>query len=1106
RRAGAPALPPVVPVERTGALPLSFAQERLWFIDRLEPGSAVYNIPVARRLAGALDEAALERALGEIVRRHETLRTVFREVDGSPVQVIAPFDGFALPVEDLSGLGEADREAAVRRRAGEEARRAFDLSAGPLFQAGLLRLGEEDHVLLLSMHHVVSDGWSMGVLFRELSALYAAYREGGESPLPEPEVQYADYAVWQREQLEGEVLDRQLAYWRERLARAPELLELPTDRPRPAEQTFRGAHERIELPGELMGRLRALGRSEGATLYMVLLGAFQVLLSKYSGSEDIVVGSPIAGRTRKEVEELIGFFVNTLVLRTDVGGDPGFREVLRRAREATLGAYENQEVPFEKLVAELQPVRSLGHSPLFQVMFSLDDAPGADSVLPGLVTKYVGAEIETAKFDLSLGLAEVPGGGRGSLSYNTDLFDRATAERMARHLERVLERVAAEPDARLSELDLLDGAERRLVVEEWNATRAPHPAGLCIHQLVEAQVERTPDAVAVVFEGETLTYRELNERANRLARHLRRLGVGPEARVAVCLERGPEMVVSVLATLKAGGAYVPLDPAYPAERLAFMLADSAAAVLLTEEGPRGTFPVPAGTRVVCPAVAETESGEDLEGGAKPGSLAYVIYTSGSTGTPRGVAVEHRALVNYVAHAAAEFAIRAGDRVLQFASISFDPAAEEIFATLVSGATLVLRTEEMLETPGSFWEACGRWGVSVMDLPTAVWHHLSPHLDDRPEALPESLRLVVIGGEAALPERVRAWQAAAGGRVRLLNSYGPTETTIGVTLWEAPESGGVSRVPIGRPVANTRCYVLNAAMRPAAVGVPGELYVGGAQVARGYLDRPAATAERFVPDPFSGVPGARLYRTGDRVRWRTETTRGVLEYLGRLDAQVKVRGFRIELGEIEGALRRREGVADCVVVAREEVPGEKRLVAYVVGDVEAGALREHLGRELPEYMVPAAFVPLERLPLTPNGKLDRKALPAPEGDAYARGSYEAPLEEVEAALAEIWAEVLGVERVGRWDHFFELGGHSLLAIKLIERMRRVGLYMEVRALFTTPVLAELALAVGRASLEVKVPANAIPEGCGSITPEMLPLVELTQAEIDRIVAGVPGGAA
>ncbi|MFL5386105.1 MAG: condensation domain-containing protein, partial [Longimicrobiaceae bacterium] len=597
RRAGLPVLPPLVPVERTGALPLSFAQERLWFIDRLEPGSAVYNIFAAWRLGGTLDEAALRRALGEVVRRHEALRTVFAEVDGSAVQVIAPFGGFALPVEDLSGLGEADREAAARRRAGEEAARPFDLSAGPLFRAALLRLGSEDHVLLLSMHHIVSDGWSMGVLFREFSVLYAAYREGRESPLPELAVQYADYAVWQREQLAGEALERQLSYWKERLAGAPELLELPTDRPRPAVQTFRGAAVPVELSLELLERLQALGRSEGATLYMTLLGAFQVLLGRYAGSEDVVVGSPIAGRTRGEVEELIGFFVNTLVLRTDLAGDPSFRETLGQVREATLGAYEHQEVPFEKLVAELQPERSLSHSPLFQVMFTLQDAGGGGGALrgggggalPGLSVSGVGAELASAKFDLSLELAATPQGLRGALNYSTDLFERGTALRMLGHLARVLEQVAARPEARLSELELLGEAERGLVLEEWNRTEAEVP-DRCIHERFEAQAARTPGAVAVRFEEESLTYGELNERANRLAHSLAGLGVRPETRVALCLERGPEMVVAVLAVLKAGGAYVPLDPAYPAERLAFVLADAAVPVLVTQESLRAALP------------------------------------------------------------------------------------------------------------------------------------------------------------------------------------------------------------------------------------------------------------------------------------------------------------------------------------------------------------------------------------------------------------------------------------------------------------------------------------------------------------------------------------
>ncbi|MFL5540370.1 MAG: non-ribosomal peptide synthetase, partial [Longimicrobiaceae bacterium] len=680
-------------------------------------------------------------------------------------------------------------------------------------------------------------------------------------------------------------------------------------------------------------------------------------------------------------------------------------------------------------------------------------------------------------------------------SLSAEVAAPAEAERvcgmMHTALERLVEALELSPGRAIGSLDVLPEAERRTVVEEWNRTEAESPRDVCVHELFEAQAARTPDAVAVRFEEASLTCRELNERANRLAHSLRRRGVGPEVRVGVCLERSLEMVVSLLAVLKAGGAYLPLDPAYPADRLAFMLADSAAAVLLTQERLRGALPVRAGMDVVSvePAEAELagESAENPESGAHPGSLAYVIYTSGSTGTPKGVAVEHRALVGYLAHAVAEFAIRAGDRFLQFASISFDPAAEEVFAPLVSGAAVVLRTEEMLATPGSFWEACGRWGISLLGLPTAVWHHVSPHLDARPEALPESLRLVVIGGEAALPERVRAWQAATGGRVRLLNSYGPTETTIGVTLWEAPESGGVSRVPIGRPVPNTRCYVLDAAMRPAAVGVPGELYVGGAQVARGYLGRPATTAERFVPDPFAAGPGTRLYRTGDRVRWMAD---GTLEFLGRLDAQVKVRGFRVELGEIEARLADHPEVREAVVLAREDVPGERRLVAYVMGAAEADALRAHLRQSLPEHMVPAAYVCLEALPLTPNGKVDRKALPAPElGSAADR--YVAPRTPTEEVLAGIWAEVLRLERVGVEESFFELGGHSLLATRVVSRVRDVfAIELPLRALFESPTVAGLALQVEKlvlARVEESELADALEQLEGLSDDEVMQLL-------------------
>ncbi|HYR07982.1 MAG TPA: amino acid adenylation domain-containing protein, partial [Longimicrobium sp.] len=1086
--------------EDGGPAPLSFAQERLWFIDRLEPGNAFYNLPNAVRMRGALDAAALERALGEIVRRHEALRTVFGEADGSPVQVIAPFGGFALPVEDLSGLSEADREAAVGQRAGEEARRAFDLSAGPLFRAALLRRGEEDHVLLLSMHHIVSDEWSMGVLFRELSALYAADREGGKSPLPELGVQYADYAVWQREQLAGEVLDRQLAYWKERLAGAPELLELPTDHPRPPVQTYRGASVPVELSPELLERLQALGRSEGATLYMTMLAAFQVLLSKYSGSEDIVVGSPIAGRTRKEVEALIGFFINALVLRTDLSGDPSFRETLRRVREATLGAYEHQELPFEKLVAELQPERSLSHSPLFQVMFTLQNVGGGGGALPGLKVG-VGVAMEIAKFDLSLTVEVSAHGLYCALNYSTDLFERGTVERMLGHLARVLEQVAANADLRLSRLELLDEAERRLVLEEWNRTAAEYPTDRCIHELFEAQAARTPGAAAVRFEEESLTYGELNERANRLAHHLAGLGVGPETRVAICLQRGPEMVVSVLAVLKSGGAYVPLDPAYPAERLAFMLADAAVPVLVTQESLRAALPAGDGVTVVSvdgdgERIA-AHSAENPERGARPGHLAYVIYTSGSTGTPKGVLVQHGSLANLLAATREAFGVGPDDVMPALASYAFDIWLFEALLPLTSGAAVrLVARERVLDAPALVEEIAD---ATLVHAVPALMRQLV-HVERETPRLTR-LRRAFVGGDrvpADLLAEMR--EALSGAETHVL--YGPTEGTILASTHPVPADGIVAGHPIGRPLGNVRLYVCDALGSPQPAGVPGELLIGGAGVARGYLGRAGLTAERFVPDPFSVEGGARLYRTGDRARWRAD---GTLEYLGRTDFQVKIRGFRIEPGEIEAVLSAHAEVREARVIVWEGAPGETRLVAYVVGGVEADELREHLRRRLPEYMVPGAFVVLEALPLTPNGKLDRKALPAPE---YAAGAdrYVAPRTPVEELLAGIWAEVLKVERVGVHDNFFALGGHSLLAVTLVERMRRRGVRADVRALFTTPTVAELAAAAEGVGSDVRVPPNRIPAGCGAITPEMLPLVELNQSEIDRIVAGVPGGAA
>jgi amino acid adenylation domain-containing protein len=1066
RRAELPVLPPVLPTGRTGALPLSFAQERLWFIDQLEPGSAVYNIPAARRLGGSLDQAALERALGEIVRRHDALRTVFAEVDGSPVQVVAPFGGFALSIDDLSRIADGDREAAVRRRTGEEARRPFDLSRGPLFRATLLRLGGEDHVLLLSMHHIVSDGWSMGVLFRELATLYEAYRDGGESSLPELAVQYADYAVWQREQLEGEVLDRQLSYWTEQLAGAPELLELPTDHPRPAVGTYQGATVPVNFSPELLQRLQALGRSEGATLYMTLLGAFQVLLSKYSGGEDVVVGSPIAGRTRGEVEALIGFFVNTLVLRTDLSGDPSFREVLRRVRAVTLGAYEHQEVPFEKLVAELQPERSMSHSPLFQVMFTLQNAGGGGSALPGLRVSGVGAEVASAKFDLNLAFAADSRALRAVLEYRTDLFEPGTIQRMLSHLERVLEQVAADADVRLSRLELLSAQERGLVVDAWNRTEAEYPADRCIHQLFEAQVARTPDAVAAIHEHDSLTYAELNARANRLAHHLGGLGVGPEVRVGICLTRGLDLLVSMLAVLKAGGAYVPLDPAYPRERLENTLADAEAPVLVTQETLRDVLPDQPGVSVVMVdhdrSIIDAAPAENVDSGVEPRNLAYLIYTSGSTGVPKGVAIQHESAVVMLSWAWNTYSEDELGGMLASTSISFDMSVFELFTPLARGGRIII-VENALALPS----APAADEVVLLDtVPSAAAALV------KTGGIPASVRTINLGGEPLKAELVDELYAA--GVERVYDLYGPSEDTTFSTFALRQPGGPVT---IGRILSNSQAYVLDRALNPVPVGVPGELYLGGKGVTRGYLGRPSLTADRYVPDHIGGVPGARLYRSGDKIRWNPD---GTLEYMGRLDEQVKIRGHRVELGEIESVLRR-AGLADCVVVAREDT-GETRLVAYVVGGIDPEALRLAARRTLPEYMVPAAFVEMEALPLTPNGKLDRKALPVPEHAADA-DRYVAPRTPVEEVLAGIWAEVLQVERVGVEDDFFDLGGHSLLATRAVSRIREAfRVELPLRALFEHPTVAALA----RRLEEERGGAVPLPPVEAGDRPERLPL--------------------
>jgi amino acid adenylation domain-containing protein len=1059
-------LPAIEPADRGGRLPLSYSQQRLWFLEQLGGMGGTYHIPKRLRLRGVLDAGALGRALDRIVERHEALRTVFQRVDGEPVQRIAPAGGFRLAAHDLEG--HADAAAELRRLVAEETREPFHLEHGPLVRGRLIRLAADDHVLLITMHHIVSDAWSTGVLIHELNVLYRAFRDGAADPLPPLPVQYADYAAWQRQWVEGEVLEAQAAYWTRTLAGAPELLELPTDRARSARQDHAGAWLGVELDEELTAGLRALGQRHGATLFMTLLAGWAAVLGRLSGQAEVVVGTPTANRGRREIEGLIGFFLNTLALRVDLAGSPTVAELLARVKARALEAQQNQDIPFEQVVERVQAARSLAHSPVFQVMFTWQNTPRDELRLPGLELRPLeGSALEgaasegTAKFDLSLAMWEAEGRIAGRVEYATALFDPETAERFASYLRRVLEAMVADEGARVDQLELLPPAERTRVVREWNATDAPYPRHLCVHQLFEAQARRTPAAEAVVYEGETLTYAELDARANRLAHHLRALGVGPDVRVGLCLERSLGMVVGLLAVLKAGGAYVALDPEYPQDRVRYMLADSAPAVLLTQSSlleRLGALEVPVVALDRDAAMwAELPCTAPADGGLTPEHLVYVIYTSGSTGLPKGVMNVHRNVVNRISWMQSAWVLDASESVLQNASLSFDVSAYEFFWPLMVGGRVVMARPEGHKDPGYLLETIRAQGVGTASFVPSMLQLLLEH--PGVERCTGLLR-VPCGGEALPPALVRRFYERLP-NARLYNRYGPSEAATAVTgLSRAGEERRAS-VPIGQPVSNTRVYVLDGAGEPVPVGVVGEMYIGGAGVGRGYLDRPGLTAERFVPDPFSPEPGARLYRTGDVGRWLAD---GRIEFLGRNDAQAKIRGFRVEPGEIEARLAEHPGVREAAVLVREDTPGDRRLVAYFVGRADAEGLRAHLKERLPEYMVPAAYVGLERMPLSPNGKLDRLSLPAPEGNAYARGGYEAPATETEVALAEIWSEVLGVERVGRGDGFFELGGHSLLASKLAFRVKQdMDADLALSDIFGKPVLWAMAQQIVDAQL-------------------------------------------
>ncbi|HEX8242226.1 MAG TPA: amino acid adenylation domain-containing protein, partial [Longimicrobium sp.] len=943
-------LPPVVPVDRSGALPLSFAQERLWFLERMEPEAGVYNMPARIRLRGALDAETLRRALETVVHRHEALRTRVREDAAGPVQTVAAAGRFDLP------LFFAEDEANAKRLLDEEAWRPIDLEHGPSMRAMLVRIAPDEHVLALNVHHALADGWSLGLMLREMEIAYAAFVSGGEPSLSAVPLQYGDFAAWQRAHLTGERIAAEARWWRERLAGAPPLLELATDRPRPARQSFRGAALAVHLSPDTVRRVKALAAAEGATPFMALLAAFQVLLGRLANQDDVVVGTPVAGRSRAETEGIVGLFVNTLPLRADLSADPAFRALLAQVRETTLGAFAHQELPFEKLVEALNVERSLSHAPVFQVMFALGTHEAALPALPEVEASWDELELRAAKFDLSLSLEETADGGmEGALEYAADLFDAATAERIAARYALLLDALAGDPDARVSSAGALVPGERERLAA-WS-DGGPAAAPLAGHALFERWAARTPDAPAISWDGGGLSYAELDRRANQLARHLQALGAGPETVVAIMLERSPDQVAAVLAAWKAGAAYLPIDPAYPAERRAYMLADSGARVLLARPGAADGLSTGARVEAMDRAWAAAGALPDAPLGLEidVSGLAYVIYTSGSTGRPKGVMVTHRGLANLAAGQAWGFGIVPGMRVLQFASFSFDAALADLVSTLGNGATLVLAGPDALFPGRPLAETLRDRGIEMVFLPPAAWSVL-------PDVELPALRSVISGGEACPPEVVARWSP---GR-RFVNAYGPTEATVCASY--AVLTGTPARPPLGGPMAGMRTYVLDRALCPSPSGVPGEICIGGVGVARGYHGRPALTAERFVPDASSPTPGARMYRTGDLGRWTAE---GQLEYLGRLDHQVKLRGFRIELGEIEAALAEQPAVREALVMVRTAA-GDARLVAYVTPrgaeEPDGAALRAALRRTLPEHMVPSDVVVLPAFPVTPNGKV------------------------------------------------------------------------------------------------------------------------------------------
>ncbi|MBG9685645.1 non-ribosomal peptide synthetase, partial [Bacillus mycoides] len=1020
----------ISPVVRGACLPLSFAQQRLWFVDKWQSDTVhLYNIPIAYRIQGILDYEALNFSLSEIIRRHESLRTIFKEIEGQPIQVINSNVKANVNLVNLSAEPEYEREQLAKSIMIEEAHHAFDLSQGPLFRPTLIKLAMEQYILMLNFHHIISDGWSNGIFMKELSDLYESFIAGRPSPLVDLKFQYADYAVEQRQWLEGERLEESLAYWKKQLGGKLPVLQLPSDRPRPAVQTFRGKTKKFKIPNELLKKVKVLSQEERSSLFMTLLTGFKVLLYRYTGQEDLLVGTPVANRNQKALENLIGFFVNTLVVRTDVSGDVSFRDLLRRVREVTLEAYAHQDVPFEKLVEELQPDRDVSTSPLFQVMFTLQNAPLISTTLAGSTLESIEMAYDIAKFDLTMAVTEMEDELQGVFEYNEDLFNESTISRMAESFCTLLEGIVTNPEESIKKLPIMSSEEQRKSLVDWNDTTKGYPLEKGMHQFFEDRVVQHPEAIAAVFEGESITYQELNRRANQLAHHLKLVGVESQAFIGIYMERSLEMLITLLAVFKAEGVYVPLDPSYPKDRITFMLEDSQTSVILTQRQLVSKLPNH-DVKVIC-ADADWDqvrqcSDSNLPRCGDKDSLAYTIYTSGSTGKPKGVQITNDALINCLLATNEHIQLNEQDRFLAVATISFDIACVELYLPLILGACVVIAKREVSTDGECLAELINTSGATIMQATPATWQMLIQ------AGWNGNLQLKVLTGGEALPLKLAndLIDRSAG----VWNGYGPTEATIYTTISKVTTED--SWISIGRPIANTSIYVLDDQLQPVPVGVPGELHIGGSGLAAGYLNRPELTAERFIQDPFSNKPNARMYKTGDLVRYRSN---GELEFISRIDHQVKVRGFRIELGEIENVLIKDVNIKEVVVIVHEDVLGEKRLVAYVVPNekqsLNTKSLRSLLKGNLPDYMIPSAFIVMDKFPLTLNGKIDRQALPMPEKFESMRDKdFVAPRNRTEELLADIWCTVLQVDKVGIDDNFFEMGGHSLLATQVLWQLR------------------------------------------------------------------------